>query len=132
MESGKSSYLDDIASMTKALKVLKAHKKRQDAGIKRAPYTSKLPARYRSYLNRANKKCIAFELSVEEFDHILGHNCVYCGSGNKIGIDRKDSRVGYTLDNCQPACATCNLMKYTWTEEVFLRHVLNIYKHRLT
>lgn len=38
---------------------------------------------------------------------------MFNGSHNKFGleIDRKDSRVGYTLDNMVWACHRCNLVK---------------------
>ena len=49
----------------------KKRKNRNDRGKKRGNYTSRLPTKYRQYLSRANKKSIAFELTVEEFESIL-------------------------------------------------------------
>lgn len=36
------------------------------------------------------------------------------------GIDRRDSSLGYTLENCLPACGVCNKAKLDYTEEEFL------------
>jgi len=105
-------------------------KKRSDGGIKRNKYDSNLPHRYRSYLARANKKSISFDLSVNDFNLIISKSCVYCGSSHKIGVDRIDSSLGYTIDNVQPCCGVCNLMKYTYDEEFFLKHVFKVFRHR--
>jgi hypothetical protein len=121
-----------IQHMKKDLVTLKARKKRADKGTKRKTYSSNLPGEYRRYLNRANKRGLVFELTVLEFDFIRSKPCVFCGVNSKIGIDRRDSSDGYTLDNCQPACGTCNMMKFTLEEENFLRHINKIYNHRLT
>lgn len=90
-----------------------------------------LPPKYRSYLNRANKKSMAFDLSIEEFEKILSMQCVYCGGYNRMTIDRIDSSGGYTQDNVQPCCNKCNMMKYTHDHADFLDHILKIYKHSL-
>lgn len=108
-----------------------SRKGRSDKGRKRAVYDSAVPTKMRSYIGRANKKGISFTLSTEEFDSIISSRCVYCGSSSKITIDRKDSSLGYNIDNCQPACYTCNMMKYTHHEDSFLEHILKVYKHRL-
>ncbi len=115
----------------KKVKEVKQRKIREDKGEKRARYKSDLPADYRAYLNRANKKQIPFELSIEEFNNIRSHCCIYCGSCSKIGIDRRDNSDGYTLDNAVPCCTKCNMMKYTYSTEEFLEHVAKIYEYNL-
>lgn len=124
--------LDDVISaMSKDLERLKkARKKRSDKGKKRSPYKAALPSRYRSYMNRANKKGIPFELSVDEFNIICRGLCVYCGTSSRIGVDRINSSDGYTIDNSQPCCGTCNIMKFTLSEEAFLKHLRTIGLHR--
>lgn len=108
-----------------------SRKARSDKGVKRTKYSSSIPKRMRSYIGRANKKGIAFTLSIEEFDLIKSRPCVYCGSSQRITIDRKDSSCGYTIDNSQPCCVSCNMMKFSYSEETFLKQVFNIYRHRL-
>lgn len=102
---------------------------RADAGKKRAKYDSTLPLRYKQYLGRANKKSIPFQLTVQEFELVCSGRCCYCGSGNKIGVDRIDSSLGYTTDNVQSCCGTCNWMKQSTRHEDFLRHIEKVYKY---
>ena len=49
---------------------------RSDKGVKRAKYNSSIPLRMRSYIGRANKKGISFDLTVEQFDSIRSGRCV--------------------------------------------------------
>ncbi len=39
------------------------------------------------------------------------------------GIDRRDNKKGYTYNNSQPCCYTCNHMKWGMTEYNFLEHI---------
>lgn len=112
----------------KPVKVVKVRKPREDKGKPRVKYKPTLPMRYRQYIGRANQKGLTFALTTEEFNHILGSQCVYCGSGSRITIDRVDSSLGYVIDNCVPACYVCNMMKYTWDKDEFLGHVVKIYR----
>lgn len=109
--------------------IIKVKKTRTDKGKSRNNYKSSLPLIYRTYINRANKKSIEFALTLEQFNAITSSSCVFCGASNKIGIDRIDSGQGYTIDNCQPACNRCNLMKYTFTSDEFIKHISKILKH---
>jgi hypothetical protein len=103
-------------------------KQRADKGKTRAKYDNTLPTQYLSYLKRANRKGISFDFTPAMFDTITSQDCVYCG-GPGHGIDRIDSSKGYTIDNSVPCCTMCNLMKYTHTKNVFLKHVQKIYEH---
>lgn len=116
-----------IERMSKDLANLRARKARVDKGKKRPSYKSDLPPKYRSYKARANKKGISFDLTVEHFEFICSKDCVYCGASSRIGIDRIYSGDGYTMDNVQPCCGTCNMMKFTMSHEDFLRHVSKVY-----
>lgn len=102
---------------------------RKDLGIKRGKYASHLPQQYKSYIMRANKKGIEFSLSPEQFDAITKSLCVYCGDDNKIGVDRINSKLGYVIDNVQPCCGTCNLMKHVNSHTSFITHITRIYQH---
>jgi len=92
----------------------------------RKKYDNTLPKRYLSYLKRSNVKGLPFELSIEEFDNIMSLSCVYCGSDSQITIDRIDSKEGYILDNCQPCCYKCNMMKFTLSNRDFIQQVKKI------
>lgn len=110
------------------VKIVKTRKPRIDKGKPRVKYKPTLSTRYRQYLGRANRKGLPFALTTEEFNHLLSSQCVYCGSGSRITIDRVDSSLGYTIDNCVPACYVCNIMKYSWDRDEFLAHVVKIYR----
>ena len=52
---------------------------------------------------------------------MIGKKCTYCGEVlQKIGIDRADNELGYTIENSVPCCTICNLMKRTLPKEVFI------------
>lgn len=89
---------------------------------------------------------IKVNLSLEEYEKIVKQSCHYCGElprkiewmgRNKIvtresslyanGIDRVDSSLDYSIDNCVPCCKTCNFMKNTMTKENFLLKIEKIY-----
>lgn len=80
---------------------------------------------YGNYKYRANKKGLSFELTTDQFTKLIFSPCFYCGRvGAQIcyedkiwkkikynGIDRKNSNIGYTLENCVTCCKTCNYGK---------------------
>lgn len=108
---------------------LKIRKLRNDKGVDRAKYTKILPDKYRSYISRCNKIGREFNLTVSEFDAIISNPCVYCGSTSKMCIDRIDSRGGYTIENTQPSCNDCNMMKGVLTSTEFVSQIKKIYKN---
>jgi hypothetical protein len=78
---------------------------------------------YAEYRRGARKRGLVWELSGEDFDRVTSAACFYCGTppsttavrgGSRFtysGIDRKDSGLGYTLDNTVPCCTICNRAK---------------------
>lgn len=99
--------------------------------------------------NLNGKKYKEWNLSLEEFSTLVRGNCAYCGdspqndnqwSRNKRkisadedysfnGIDRVNSNIGYTLDNCVSCCPTCNSMKSDMDKDLFLKHITRIYTY---
>lgn len=124
-ELTKDMINEDIELLSRKLKKLRKQK-RSDCGVKRGAYNSHLPKDFRSYILRANKKGIEFSLSLDDFNNILSKDCIFCGSFSKMTIDRINSKLGYSLENTQPACYMCNLMKYTHSQEQFLNQVKKI------
>lgn len=101
---------------------------------------------FRRTRDQALRRNITFQLSIEEFKEITKKNCFYCGvapymvSYKKqkersqyiyMGIDRKDSSLSYTIDNCAPCCKICNWMKRTMSVNAFLTHIESIYRNIL-
>ena len=46
------------------------------------------------------------------------------------GLDRADSKKGYTKENCRPCCWGCNKAKSNQTESEFYEMIIRIVKHR--
>lgn len=59
----------------------------------------------------AARKGLVVELTKEEHAHLVSLKCYLCGVSGRLGIDRKDSKEGYTKDNSFPCCTCCNYMK---------------------
>lgn len=101
---------------------------------------------YRLYEINSRNRGYSFKLSMEEFVALIYLNCFYCdakpynkmtntgSSGKKIkfilyysGLDRKDNKKGYTLDNVVPCCKRCNRIKsdlFTYEEMLKLSEFL--------
>lgn len=53
--------------------------------------------------------------------------CTYCGSNNKIGLDRKDNSQGHTKENCVPSCYRCNVVRgnnFSFDEMIILAQTI--------
>ncbi len=86
------------------------------------------------YIYSAKVRNLNFELSEEQFNWLTTQNCTYCGiepiglikAEGKYGeykyngIDRVDSKQGYTFDNSVPCCKFCNMAKREYPVEEFL------------
>lgn len=96
----------------------------------------------------AKARQLEFSLTRLEHDALIAQNCEYCGepphsANNKIrkngtiignpidaeratvlanGIDRKNSAIGYTTDNCVACCANCNRAKWELSITEFIAH----------
>lgn len=93
----------------------------------------------RQYIKHASKIGVNFDLSVEQFNSFLNKNCYYCGdrpkncinvSKNKKfiynGIDRKNTTIGYVLNNCVPCCKLCNFSKRKTQYKDFIEMTIKI------
>lgn len=89
---------------------------------------------FKMYERRAAQRNLIFQISLDDFLNIVQQPCVFCGEENSPrGVDRRDSRVGYILTNCQSCCQPCNSMKSDSIEYLFLNQVKKIaaYQERL-
>lgn len=83
-----------------------------------------------SYKVGAEKREIEWRLSDDEFKSFWQKPCSYCGSEiETIGVDRLDSSIGYTIDNCTACCTTCNRMKLLMSKDEFINQIKLILKH---
>lgn len=99
-----------------------------------------------NYRKRAEKKGRCFDLTEDEFRGLIEANCYYCGSppSNRAfnakkpddefiynGIDRIDTRLGYTKENVVSCCGNCNYAKSDLTQEEFFNLIEKIYKNHV-
>lgn len=91
-------------------------------------------SRYCEYRSNAKRRGIDFNLSIGDFEKTTSAECHYCGGfsfewdersrGN--GIDRKDSSIGYFIDNCVPCCSKCNFVKNSMPYMDFINYIKRI------
>lgn len=93
-------------------------------------------------LMRKDRKFVN-SLTYEEFvEFTKTPICHYCGDEVKwceytvkgkgrgaYNLDRKDSSIGYTKENCVVACWICNRMKNEMSKEQFIQWIEKIYKY---
>lgn len=85
-------------------------------------YWSSKKGRYLNYKNSARELGREFTLTKEQFLSFWDKPCTYCGESIEgIGIDRIDNEIGYIIENCTSCCITCNNMKRTLTQEIFIK-----------
>jgi 5-methylcytosine-specific restriction endonuclease McrA len=99
------------------------------------------------YTSNASAHSRTFLLEDDTFISLLHENCFYCGAepyddvcirargtvylredeAIKLGgIDRLDSALGYTVENCVPACTACNIAKGKRSVPEFVAWVLRV------
>ena len=89
---------------------------------------------YKNYRLSAETRRLDFPLTKEEFIVIVSLPCYYCGiiqPKGFNGIDRLDSTIGYSLDNCKSCCEMCNMMKGSSGPIIFIHrteHILSYLK----
>lgn len=91
--------------------------------------SSTILSKFIRYKIDAEKRNLIFNLSKELFDKLLKNKCFYCGNFSKDGangIDRIDSSQGYTQENCESCCKTCNFMKLNFSKDQFIEKCLAI------
>ena len=104
---------------------------------------------FRSSQNGAKARNHEYDLTQDQFESLITQNCYYCGApprpasesaikdrGNPRqptfyynGIDRINSELGYTIENCVPCCPTCNYMKRTLQQDDFYKQIIKIYQN---
>jgi len=83
---------------------------------------------YTSYKYTAKGRGIIFNLNKNTLDELFKMKCTYCGNFKDgcNGIDRINSNLSYTINNCVSCCKTCNVMKLNFSEREFLQKCLAI------
>ncbi len=101
---------------------------------------------YGHYRTGAISRGFDWNLNKEDFNKLISQDCFYCGKQpeelqslkrynrtNKPilvnGVDRINSSLGYSKENCVPCCTMCNRMKLDYSLSDFYNHVSRIYNH---
>lgn len=115
-------------------------------GCKRATFPRKSDSNfnlaYYQYVRGARARKHFWDLSKDSVRVLFAGDCSYCGAKPAIvidiekgdmlvrnGIDRLDSSVGYTLENCVSCCSRCNYFKGTMSHIKFKQAIEEIYTH---
>jgi hypothetical protein len=96
-------------------------------------YRNSLHHNYSQNMRSAKKKGIPVELSEEEYKGLMQQPCTYCGFLDEKkgfgGVDRMDSKLGYTKENAASCCKTCNYSKLCLDPVTFInraRHIASV------
>lgn len=95
------------------------------------------------YRHKAAKSKIQFLITPEQFSRITVKPCFYCGAeisnlhksqhgtGDFAynGLDRIDSKKGYSINNVVPACRRCNFAKSNRSQGEFIEWIRRCYRH---
>ena len=88
--------------------------------VKSTRYRDSLLGQYSQVKSTAKKRKIPFHLTFTEYKDIVTSCCVYgersITTPRHVGLDRinNDRRVGYTFENCLPACSKHNTIRNEW------------------
>ena len=99
---------------------------------------------YAQYKRTARDRGFLFDINKRDFFEIIVKPCAYCGEslGNTkhseynsgdfayTGIDRFDSSLGYSKENCVPCCTNCNKAKNNTEYISFIDHMADIDNHK--
>jgi len=116
--------------------------KEADENRKLSTGLASMRALIRRYKNSAKRREIEYKLTEKQFRKITQQNCYYCGAKpNNIsindrcngvyiynGIDRINSKKGYTLNNVVPCCRVCNRAKSDLNLQEFKDWIEKVYK----
>jgi len=114
-----------------------SHKRRLPKGVAARNFI------LRRYKRGAKKRGIEYNMTDEQMMEIMSNNCHYCGAhpsnicspnhyyGSYIynGIDRKDNKKGYTIDNVVSCCWECNYFKKERSYNEFLDLISRIHSY---
>jgi predicted nucleic acid-binding Zn-ribbon protein len=89
------------------------------------------------YVKRINeeKRGLPFNITKEQYEDLIYKPCYLCGFKNRHGngLDRIDNtKREYSIENVQPCCSTCNMMKAHFNKEEFLVAIQKIVAHNLS
>ena len=82
--------------------------------------------RWSMFKRQARTRGIEVTLDKISYLKLISRPCFYCGSKERVGVDRVRSDGAYTPDNVVSCCATCNFMKGRMTLRGFVEQAEQI------
>lgn len=94
----------------------------RDDRLRLPGHEAQINSRINSTIQSARFRKIKYRISKQKMANLVVQKCHYCGDKPDPvgGVDRIDSRLGYTVKNCVPCCGLCNTMKMEQTVEEFM------------
>ena len=106
--------------------------------------------RYNAAIKCRSKLVLGMDvgLTLSQYQHLIYEPCHYCGLSRQNsttdnrgeglenitiwhnGIDRIDSSLGYTFENCVSCCKRCNLGKNDLSQSDFLAWIRRVYEQQ--
>lgn len=124
------TMFEGIHGLTKTCGICREDNKKQDANRDKIHRNELARQRvYYNYQKWAKQRNISFSIGKEIFEIIIKSPCNYCGilqDSGFNGIDRKNPKGSYEIDNCVSCCQMCNYLKGTDTIEAFTQRVQHI------
>lgn len=126
-EAGKKYYEEhknNIDFIEKKKERVLKNKQRDREQVK--IYSQSLNGRFSTIKSGAKRKNIVFEIDLCDYEkQFYKKLCLYCGDVS-TGIDRIDSKIGYSISNMVPCCDFCNYAKHKLTVLDFTNHINKI------
>lgn len=109
----------------------RCYRDKSSGKMKSIYYTQAMSYEKYQYEASETRRNLKFTISEEDFNNIRSQGCAYCGLKNImfIGLDQKSSRGGYTIDNINAACVTCNFIKLGYDIPKFLQKCKEVALH---
>jgi hypothetical protein len=93
-------------------------------------YRHSIPGRFSNFKALAKARSLDVDIDFEVFEKLHSQNCKYCGDefdrGAGYGIDRINSKLGYTEGNSVACCSKCNYAKNDLEHDEFIQNILKI------
>lgn len=90
-------------------------------------FNDSVKAKFSHYKHGAEKRFLCFKISFKQFQLFWQKPCYYGGCPiETVGLDRIDSKIGYTIRNIVPCCWIHNRMKGGLTREIFIEYCKRI------
>ena len=81
------------------------------AQIKKKKAKRKAKTQWGDFNRQAKRREKTVTLRPRTYMLLVAQPCVYCGTAEKVGVDRVRNNESYTRENSVPCCGRCNMAK---------------------